>query len=91
MKQDQEIWRLSGEGMAIQSILVGLLAGLVDSGEQGRALAEHAFGYAETVAQVGSLKLGSDYPREHLAAFLGVVEQLREATLGSHGEPKGGI
>ena len=91
MDVENEIWRIAGEAMAAQSILTGLCIGLEATGEQGRAVVENAFSYAEAVAQVGALKLGEQGSQQHLAAFLGTIEQLREAALGRHTEPKGDV
>jgi hypothetical protein len=91
MDTEQEIWRLAGEAIAVQNILVGVCMGLAQSGEAGDFIVKTAFSYAETVAAAGAMKLGKASNQTHLAAQMGVIEQLRKGVFGDSDSPKASV
>jgi len=91
MDIEQEIWRLSGEAVAMQSVLAGICMGLAESGDAGRFLVNTAFSYAETVADAGSLKLGNAHNDTHRAAMMSMIAHLQTLALGDGGGPKAAV
>ena len=91
MNTNEEIWRLAGEAVATQNVLVGICMGLAAFSEAGRFIVTNAFSFAETVAEAGALKFGEANNQAHLAAQLGVIEQLRKGALGDGNSPKAAV
>lgn len=91
MDIEQEIWRLAGEAVATQNVLVGICMGLAHSGDAGEFIVRTAFDYAEATSAAASLKLGADHHPAHMAAMANVIEQIRRAALGDNGGPKAAV
>jgi hypothetical protein len=83
---DLALDNLSGEHIALETIVVGLCLELKAAG-LGR-LVEGALTYADAVMETGAIKLGSDARPAHMRKALQTVEAFRKATMGNHGNPK---
>ena len=91
MNAEEEIYRLRGEAIAAQMVLIGIGIGLVNLGPPFKTVVEQAFDYSDHVLNVGIDKLGAGTSHIHLESAYSVLEQLRTAMLGAQGEPKAGV
>lgn len=91
MNVEEEIQRLRGESIALQSVVIYTLTGLISLGEPFKTIVALAFDHADQVAEQGAFKLGGPQAQVHLQTFASVLEQLRDIVLGSRGEPKQGV
>ena len=88
MNVEDEIYRLRGESIALQTVSTLIFAGLVELGEPFKSIVAQAFDQADAVVESGAFKLGGQASEIHLSTFADVLEQLRNIALGSQGEPK---
>ncbi len=91
MDHDKEITALAAETLALQTILTSVLnrLGATDPriGEAIRGGFDDAASFVENMA----IKFGKSASPEHSVKALGIVEQLRTATLGEPDKPKHGV
>jgi hypothetical protein len=90
MDYEQQIRSLAAETLALQFILTQVLSEL-------RSVADRSIidaigrGFDNAASQIEhmAIQAGESVPPEHLVKALRVVEELRIASLGSQGKPKG--
>ena len=68
---------LTGETMALQLVVSGILHGLVKGGMSDAA--HGALDYADAIIDVGALKFGEQGRAAHTAKMIEVVEGLRQS------------
>jgi len=82
MDLEEEVIRLRGENIAVQSILVGLCTAVAELDAPHRTAVADAFDHADHVAERAAFQLGSESTALHLRTFAETVEELRKAVFG---------
>ena len=91
MDYTTEIQSLSGETLALQTVIVALCCRLAATNPQTAALVRGAFDDAANFVEMTTLTLGKTAASQHTIKALRVVEELRAATFDDHQKPKHGV
>jgi len=87
----KEFYTLAAEPMAIQTIIVNVLGRIGDADPRLRDAIRAGFDDAASQIESLAIKLGKASSPDHAVKALGIVEQLRAATISDHDKPRHGV
>ena len=88
MDTEKEVRSLAAETLALQAILTNVLSRLATADEKTAAAIRKGFDDAASQVENMAIELGKAASPDHTVKAIGVVEQLRAATLGNPDQPK---
>jgi hypothetical protein len=89
MSHDSELTALAAETLAIQAAIGFILYEIKLLDPQLAHAIGRGFDHAASHVENMAIKAGKTVPPEHLVQALRIVEQLRVASVGHHGQPRG--